>query len=189
MVSDLSNIKGFLRDFLTLKKLRRTGWQLRGIRECESLADHCFGVALLTMVIADQVTSHEIDKDLAIRMALVHELGESRVGDIPFTALKYFPDKAKAELEAVTDLVEPLGQAGKRYLDLFEKFEAGNSIEARFVRAIDKLEMLITARDYERTGIQSLDDFWNNPSTFQCFVEFPEVESFARHLAATRKPG
>lgn len=186
MTPDLTQLQGFLHDFLTLKKLRRTGWQLRGIRECESLADHCFGVTLLTMIFADQLSSHRIDRDLAIRMSLVHELGESRVGDISYTALQFFPDKARAELAAITEITRPLGEPGKEYLDLFRQFEAGQSIEARFVRAIDKLEMLITAHDYEHTGFRSLEDFWNNTSTFACFAEFPELEALAHHLAATR---
>ncbi|NLI75944.1 MAG: HD family hydrolase [Candidatus Riflebacteria bacterium] len=186
MPRDCAALEPFLHDFLTLKKLRRTGWQLRGLRTGESLADHCFGVVLLTMVLADQITTHRLDRARAMALATVHELAEARVGDIPFTALKYFPDKGRAEDHAMRDLLEPLGGPGEEYLALFREFEANTTPEARFVRAIDKLEMLVTARDYEHTGMESLGDFWTNTSTFAAFAEFPEIEALARHLAATR---
>ena len=51
---------GLLREYLTLKKIRRTGWQLRGVRDSESLADHCFGVVLLTMLLAPTY-AHRLD--------------------------------------------------------------------------------------------------------------------------------
>ena len=51
-----SNLDKVFHDFLTLKKLRRTGWQLRGIRDGESIADHCFGVILLTHILAGNIS-------------------------------------------------------------------------------------------------------------------------------------
>lgn len=173
-------------DFLTLKKLRRTGWQLRGIRECESLADHCFGVVLLTHLLAPMFD--DIDQKKAVAMAIVHELGECRVGDIPYTALSYFPDKSELEIRAVKDILEPMGtQISSENLQLFEEFEAGTTKEARFVRAIDKLEMLITAAEYEKSGFSGLTDFWNNDSTFRHIEEFPVLGDYARHLKQKRQ--
>ncbi len=188
MSCDLTALEPFFHDFLTLKNLRRTGWQLRGHRTGESLADHCFGVVLLTLTLADQITSHRIDRARAVTMATVHELAEARVGDIPFTALPYFPDKGQAEDRAMVDVLAPLQEPAAEYLALFREFEAGTTVEARFVRAIDKLEMLLTAREYEHTGITSLGDFWSNASTFAVFAEFPELDALARHFAATRHP-
>ncbi|HOY66512.1 MAG TPA: HD domain-containing protein [Candidatus Ozemobacteraceae bacterium] len=182
MSFDLTTLDGLFHDFLNLKKIRRTGWQLRGIRDCESIADHAFGVALLTMLLADKVTSHRLDRAHALELAMVHELGECRVGDIPYTALKYWTQKAEAEQAAVSDMTAPLGEAGERYQELFAEFEGNASVEARFVRAIDKLEMLITASEYEHTGFRALGDFWDNGSTFAAFDEFPELAAYARTL-------
>jgi len=176
-----------LHDFLTLKKIRRTGWQLRGIRNGESLADHCFGVILLTHMLAGLLNT-QIDRERAVAIAIVHELGECRVGDIPYTALKYFPDKSKIELQAVEDILGPLGQKiTAENLKLFQEFEDGASIEARFVKAIDKLDMLITAAEYEKTGFAGLSDFWHNSSTFKSLAEFPELAKYAEHLRSTRE--
>ena len=88
-----NNLDKVIRDFLTLKKIRRTGWQLRGIKEGESIADHCFGVVFLTYFLAPLVKT-KIDRNKAVSIAIIHEIGETRVGDIPFVALKYFQNKS-----------------------------------------------------------------------------------------------
>ena len=140
------------RDFLTLKKLRRTGWQLRGIREGESIADHCFGVVFLTHFLSSLVSA-KINRSKAVSIAVVHEIGETRVGDIPYVTLKYFQNKDEMETMAIEDVLSPMGNdITKESLSLFREFEEGSTIEGRFVKAIDKLEMLITAAEYEKAG-------------------------------------
>ena len=175
-----------LRDFLTLKKLRRTGWQLRGIREGESIADHCFGVVFLTHFLSSLVSA-DIDRSKAVSIAIVHEIGETRVGDIPYVSLKYFQNKDEMETEAIEDVLSSLGKnITEESLGLFREFEEGSSIEGRFVKAIDKLEMLVTAAEYEKAGYSGLKDFWDNKFTFKAFEEFPELASFAEYLLEKR---
>ena len=176
-----------IRDFLTLKKIRRTGWQLRGIRDGESIADHCFGVVFLTHFLSPIVNAN-IDRNKAVSIAIVHEIGETRVGDIPYVALKYFQNKDIIETEAIEDVLTPLGkEITKESLDLFKEFEEGTSIEGRFVKAIDKLEMLTTAAEYEKAGFSGLKDFWDNKFTFKAFEEFPELASYANFLLENRE--
>lgn len=175
-----------LRDFLTLKKLRRTGWQLRGIREGESIADHCFGVVSLTHFLASLVSAN-LDRNKAVSIAIVHEIGETRVGDIPYVSLKYFQNKDEMETMAINDVLSPLGEnITEESLKLFREFEDGSSVEGRFVKAIDKLEMLVTAAEYEKAGFSGLKDFWDNKFTFKSFEEFPELASFADYLLKKR---
>ena len=175
-----------LRDFSTLKKIRRTGWQLRGIKEGESIADHCFGVVFLTHFLAPLVEA-KLDRNKAVSIAIVHEIGETRVGDIPFVALKYFQNKDEMETQAIEDVLNPLGsETTQESLSLFREFEDGSTIEGRFVKAIDKLEMLVTAAEYEKAGFSGLKDFWENKTTFKAFEEFPELESYAKFLLENR---
>ena len=182
-----SQLDKVLHDFLTLKKIRRTGWQLRGIRNGESIADHCFGVILLTYMLAHN-QGVAINREKAVAIAIIHEIGECRVGDIPYTALGYFPDKSQIETKAVEDILTPLGATTTaESLSLFREFEEGSSIEARFVKAIDKFDMLITAAEYEKTGFAGLSDFWHNNSTFKAFEEFPELAKYAESLRLSRE--
>ena len=62
-----------------LKGVKRTGWVRKGIPEAESVADHSFGVAILALLLS---LPPEIDRDALIKMALLHDLGESVIGDI-----------------------------------------------------------------------------------------------------------
>lgn len=171
-------------DLLNLKKLRRTGWCLRGIRDGESLADHAFGVSILTLLLVDSFP--HLNRDKAVRLSLLHELGECRVGDIPFPALTYLKGKSEAERAAVNDLLVPLGERKQAMLAEYLEFEDNITPEARFVKAIDKLEMLVTAAEYERTGYRALTDFWENASTFACLQEFPLLAQIADRLKRTR---
>ncbi|HNV68143.1 MAG TPA: HD family hydrolase [Candidatus Ozemobacteraceae bacterium] len=171
-------------DLLNLKKLRRTGWALRGIRDGESLADHAFGVSILTLILVE--FHPQLNREKAVRLALLHELGECRVGDIPFPALSYLKGKSEAERAAVSDLLEPLGERKPSLLAEYLEFEDNQTPEARFVKAVDKLEMLVTAAEYERTGYRSLTDFWENAVTFECLQEFPLLSELANRLRQLR---
>src|SRR5258705_13399459 len=68
-----------------LADLPRTGWLLRGVRPCESIADHSFGVAFVTMLFVDAIRAEggTIDGERALRMALVHDAAEAKTGDVP----------------------------------------------------------------------------------------------------------
>src|SRR6266581_1310910 len=62
-----------------LKTLKRTGWTNYDIPLPESVADHSFGVALLAMFMAPYF---EVDAHKALRMAVLHDLGEAVIGDV-----------------------------------------------------------------------------------------------------------
>src|SRR3982751_6349299 len=106
-----------------LKGLERTGWMLRGIAPgAESVASHSYGVAVAAMLLADEVAARGVDIDMerVLRVALLHDWAEARVGDMPRTATEYFGAEARkrAERAAFKDIVDGLG-AGVRGLDEF----------------------------------------------------------------------
>jgi putative hydrolase of HD superfamily len=139
---------------------------MRGIDAGESIADHCFRMTALVMVLADEAVSRgqQVDVERALRMAVLHEFGESLIGDIPRNEGSPVSTEVKrsVEGEALAALTRPLAEQGARYRRLWEEFEDGDSFEAKLVRAADKLEMLIQAREYESIGYRCLDDFWKH---------------------------
>lgn len=181
-----------VREAGALKNLRRSGWLLRGVRGAESIADHSYRVTLLSMLLADDLlkAGESLDAGRVLRMAVLHELGEARLGDIPYTAGRWLGESVKdqAEDRAVRDLLAPLGDPG--YEALWREFSAGTTREARLVRAADKLEMIIQAWEYEQSGVRTLDEFFTNPANRPYFEEFPVIEEIAAALAARRgSPG
>src|SRR6185436_16975693 len=85
-----------------LKGLDRTGWVLRGLPPgTESVASHSFGVAATVMFLADRINASGASVDMArtVRMALVHDWADARIGDMPRTAIPYFGADVRREAE------------------------------------------------------------------------------------------
>jgi len=148
-----------------LKSLDRTGWVLRGLPPgTESVASHSFGVAVTAMLLADNLIARGIEVDISrtLRMALIHDWAETRVGDMPKTATQYFGAEARctAELTAFRDMVQGTGFGEMIYQNLFEDYEQRASLEARLVKAADIIDLLVEVLALERAGSRGLDEFW-----------------------------
>jgi putative hydrolase of HD superfamily len=147
-----------------LKRLDRTGWTLRGLPNgTESVASHSFGVSVTAMLLADRFVAHGIAVDLekVLRIALLHDWAEVRVGDMPRTATLYFGAEARkqAETTAFLDVVDKVDADGS-YANLYVDYERRESLEARLVKAADVLDLLIQVFALERAGARGLDEFW-----------------------------
>ena len=181
----------FIEEIGVLKNLPRTGWRFRGIKDAESIADHCYRVSLLSMILADVLTEQDIalDVEKVMRLALLHEVAEARIGDLPFPTLKYIPEKAKTagERAAVESMFEHFGPLQKKYMQLWDEFEKGTSIEGKLVRAADKLELMIQVLEYEKIGYRSLDQFWTNPWNFRSFDDSPLIQEIIDLLYQRRE--
>jgi len=145
-----------------LKRLDRTGWTLRGLPNgTESVAAHSFGVGVTAMLLADKLTGQGIavDTEKILRIALLHDWAEVRVGDMPRIATSYFGSdvRKQAETAAFADVVNDLEG---RYVDLYDDYERRDSLEARLVKAADVLDLLIQVLALERAGARGLDEFW-----------------------------
>ncbi|SFF91065.1 putative hydrolases of HD superfamily [Halopelagius inordinatus] len=134
-----------------LKDERRTGWQLRGISDPESVAAHSWGVAHLCLCFADRAG---VDPDRAVRLALLHDIAEARTGD---EATRADPDaetidpaeKERRERDAIEDLLSPFA-ADLR--ESWEEYETRETDTARFVKDMDLVDMCLQALVYEREG-------------------------------------
>jgi putative hydrolase of HD superfamily len=160
----LDNTLATLVELQRLKRLDRTGWLLRGLPNgTESVAAHSFGVAVTAMLLADDLQERgvEIAVEKLLRIALLHDWAEARIGDMPRTAANYFGADARrtAEAAAFSDMVNPLG-ASPQYLELHNDYEHRKSFEAKLVKAADVIDLLIQVLALERAGASGLDEFW-----------------------------
>ena len=183
-------ILSFIEEIGILKSLPRTGWLIHGIKNGESIADHCYRMTLLSMVLADTLVAKgmKIDTEKVMRLSLLHEIAEARIGDIPFTVLTYIPEEVKetGERKAVTSMLEKFGSIGKWYQELWEEFEKNETIEAKLVRAADKLELMIQVLEYEKLGYQSLNQFWENDWNQRGFDISPLIQEIMELLTKKR---
>lgn len=151
----------------TLDRVPRAGYVLRGVAEPESVSEHCWHVVFLVWALGPRVAAEwpGFDTFRAMEIALVHDLAEMRVGDLPRTANRYFPEGAKkqAERRAMEDILAPLPA---RAQELYAEYEAAESAEARLVKACDKLQLMVKVAVYEGWGAAGLKEFWQNPENF-----------------------
>lgn len=148
-----------------LKRLDRTGWTLRGLANgTESVAAHSFGVSVTAMLLADKLIAQGIiiDVEKVLRIALLHDWAEVRVGDMPRTATLYFGSEARkrAETAAFSDIVEEVDAETRLYANLYDEYEHRSTLEARLVKAADVLDLLVQVLALERAGARGLDEFW-----------------------------
>lgn len=133
-----------------LKDLKRQGWiEKLSITDGESVADHSYVTALISMMLSDTIQSNT---ERAIKMALLHDLAEAKIGDV---VPGQMPDKQKEKIEtdAFFEIVSVLPDDLKsEYAEIWGEFCAGKTAEAKLVRQADKIDMALQAVLYEKGG-------------------------------------
>ncbi len=166
-----------------LDRVPRAGFFLRGVTEPESVSEHSFHLAFLVWVLASR---ESLDVSRAVEMALLHDLAEVRFGDLPRTAAHYLPPGAKksAERAALDEILAPLAET-RDAANLLDEYDANTSREARFVRACDRLQLLIKVVSYERWGNRGLGEFWRDEKSFDD-GGFPQLQEIYQQLRQRR---
>lgn len=160
-----------------LKRLPRAGWLLAGVLPAESVADHCYATGVTALLLAgainevwaDQGLTAPLDMGRVAQIALVHDLAESQVTDLPLVTTRLLGKQVKHAAEAA--VMRGLAANSPRQVPLvalWEEYNAALTPEGRVVRDADKLEMAHQALIYERAGHQQLGEFrggqaWHYP--------------------------
>lgn len=106
----------------------------------ESVAEHSWRLALMTMLLEDEYP--QLDMERVIRMCLIHDLGESFTGDIP--AFDKTGDHRGEEKRLLHGWIEGFSQPTRqRFRELLAEMEAMDTDEARLYKALDNLEAVI----------------------------------------------
>lgn len=141
---------------LELKDETRTGWELRGVEQPESVAAHSWGTALLCLLFGGDA---DVDVERCMRMALVHDLAEAETGDLPRrppAEQSWTPEEKEEEERAVMERL-----AGERddsmLLELWAEYAEQETDAARFVKDMDLVEMCLQALFYEENARHEQD--------------------------------
>lgn len=132
--------------WLELKHLNREGWVRAGLPNVESVASHSWSMSLLAMAHCPS----DLNIEKILKMCIVHDLAEVVVGDL--TPDDDIHNKAELEHRAFKNIAP-------QFLSLFEEYEAGVSMEAQFVKQMDKLDMALQSRKYEEMYNVDLSQF------------------------------
>jgi putative hydrolase of HD superfamily len=177
----------------TLKRLPRTGWLMAGVAQPESVADHSWATALLALTLAAAVNREPAAHGLAApldvgrvaQIAVVHDLAESVVTDLPRRATQYLGKDVKhqAEARALAQLTSDLPITD--FVALWNEYSQLATPEGRLVHDADKLEMVHQALVYERAGNRNLGEFWQE---YHWYYQVSE-EMYAALVEARRASG
>ncbi len=182
---DARKLLDIVLECIDLKSIPRMGWAVRGIRNGESVAEHSYAVALLTMLLADRIDD-TIDQAKLLKIALLHDLPEYMLGDIHAPATRMLGVEAKeAAEERILEKLFSRIDGGDAYVRLWKEFADRSSVEGRLVRAADKLEMFTQAYRYEEEGTRTLEKFWGYHENTKEF-EFEEVRELYDELVRMR---
>ena len=127
-----------------LKCELRHSWLSSGRQE--SVAEHTWRMSLMVILFAPYL-SKPVDLEKCLKIAILHDLAEAKVGDIPVFEtqdLKAKQRKQALEQCAMVELCSSLqNKMGNELFSLWEEYEAKNSFEAQFVNALDKIEVFL----------------------------------------------
>jgi len=138
-----------LLEALSLKNLLRTGWRLRGAPR-ESVAEHTYGAAIIALMLARMEKLKAADEAALVRIALLHDLHEARIGDlVPSQKARIKPDEAKTEREMLTGTL--FEKESKLLANKGKLFTLANDA--------DRLDMLFRALENRQKGSKRMQVF------------------------------
>lgn len=143
---EVSKRKLMIDFFLTIMKLKdrvRTGWELHGIKDPESVADHTFGTVFLTYLFSED----KYDTEKCLKLALIHDIHEAIIGDLPSSEISKKVKREK-EQKAFKELISGFEVKKEETNKLWREYFQRKSREAKFVRDMDKIEMIVQALFY-----------------------------------------
>ncbi|KAI9774538.1 MAG: hypothetical protein M1840_002786 [Geoglossum simile] len=156
----------------------------------ESISDHMYRMSLLTMLAPPDLASR-LNIPHCTKMALIHDMAESLVGDITPVDGVSKPEKSRREAAAMDYLSSALlgnvygGLVGSQIREIWEEYEKSETLEAKFVHDIDKMELLLQMMEYERAhkGTLDLGEFSYAASN----IMLPEVKVWSEEVLRERK--
>lgn len=131
----------FLAEIDALKSVVRQSPLVNRSRR-ENSAEHSWHLAMFALVLSE--TGPAVDVAKVVTMLLIHDIVEIDAGDAPIHGAYDAGALARAESAAAERIfgLLPEPQRG-RFLSLWHEFEAAETAEARFAKALDRLQPLL----------------------------------------------
>ena len=167
-----TQVSAFVTLFLRVndsKKLLRTGWVREGIEKPESVAEHLFSLSFLTMqlspILAERL-GHTLNTHKLLKMAMLHDLAEIEVGDIvtsrgSVTNSKKQAQKRTLEKKGIKKLFSAVDPSNLTS-ELFSEYIEHETVEAKLLGQLDKLDMALQALSFELDQKKNLSEFFEH---------------------------
>lgn len=146
----IGDIFPFLDHFYKLKEVKRTGWKTKlHLDDAESVAEHTLSMIVFALLFSE-FNNYSLNRTIKIiKMILIHDLGESIIGDFAPQTIE-FATKKHLENIAVNAIIAkiPWTEIKSNYYGLWEEFDENRTETSKIIHLIDKIEMAIQAKYY-----------------------------------------
>jgi putative hydrolase of HD superfamily len=131
-----------------LKRTKRSGWWIAGIRDPESVAEHSYRVAVVGYVLA---VMEGANPDRTAALCVFHDVPETRIGDVPSVGKPFVRTAPGVEVTTAQTAGMP-PEVAERIVALMAEFDGKATPEARCAKDADKLECLLQGLEYVAQG-------------------------------------
>lgn len=154
-LNDLKPDVDFLFEMGSIRFISRM-WQRFLNDDFANLAEHHFRMFWIAMVIA----AHEknIDTGKLAKLVLVHDIAESRTGDVDYLARQYV---IRNEELGIQDILAGTGLE-KEFLALWEEYEARKTLESKIAKDADNLDVDFELAEQASKGSPLQSDWQEN---------------------------
>lgn len=144
----LAGVATFLFETGHLKNIPRSGWLLLGITQPETVAEHSFRVGLIGLTLA---ALEGADPGRTAALCLMHDVHESRIGDVPSVGRAYVTTAVPEAVTAHQTAGMP-DEVSKSLQELTAEYETTETLESKVAHDADKIETLLQAAEYQTRG-------------------------------------
>jgi len=138
---DIEQVIAFIVEIEKLKNVYRKTRPV-GLDRYENSAEHSWHVCLSALMLKEYAND-AVNIDRVIKMLLIHDLGEIDAGDTIVYASDSQETKEKeaAGLKRILNLLP--GNQADEYMFLWHEFEAGDTVDSKYARAIDRIPPIL----------------------------------------------
>lgn len=160
---EVGNIINFLAEAGQLKRVKRSGWWVVGVKDPESVAEHCFRCAVIGYILAKM---EKVNPYKVMFMSLFNDIHEARINDLHKMGHRYI-DFKEAENKVFQEQLQllPLIIRGE-FNAMRKEYENQATREAIVARDADILECILQAKEYHEFGYTQTNTFMDAGTKF-----------------------
>lgn len=155
MKNDFESSVKFFHEVGMLADLPRSGFAFLGSGK-QSVAEHSYRMTLIAYVLAE-LSQESVDLKKLLLMCLIHDLPESRIGDLNYVNKKYVSVDEKKVLEEVKSDY-PFGGTIQA---LINEYNEKITLESKLAHDADQLELLLVLKKESELGNNKAIEWFN----------------------------
>lgn len=151
----MKNLANFLFEANALKRIKRTGWQVLGVKD-ESIAEHMWASAVCGYVLAKIA---KVNAEKVILMCLFHNFYEVRLGDLN-SINKVYLKRKEGRKKAESDIFSKL-PFGMEIIPLLREYEDRKSKEGKLAVDASHLALLVQLKEFIDKGDKEAKEWFD----------------------------